>query len=62
MGELLSILGKGRHVETLRPIDFEKLRVEYAKTHGPVTLKGNIAVVRMLFKYAYETDLGSAKK
>ncbi|EAQ82792.1 hypothetical protein DSM3645_10342 [Blastopirellula marina DSM 3645] len=57
MGTVLESLGKGRHVETLRPIDFEKLRAIFAKDHGPVTLTGDITIVRSLFKYAYESDL-----
>lgn len=57
MGKVLEVFGKGRHVDTLRPVDFEKLRADFAKTHGPTTLMGDVTAVRVLFKYAYDADL-----
>jgi integrase len=42
-------------VSSLGPTDFEKLRSDFAKTHGPVTLCGDITCTRVLFKYADDT-------
>ena len=54
---LLEVFGDNRHVETLRPQDFEELRDKYTKTHGQKKLTGDVVVVKMMFKYAYESDL-----
>jgi len=49
---VLKVLGKNTHVESLRPIDFAKLRADFAKTHGAVTLWGDVSRTRVLFNYA----------
>jgi hypothetical protein len=54
---VLEVFGKLRQVETLRPTDFEKLRANFAKTHGPVRLCKDITCVRGLFKYGADSDL-----
>jgi integrase len=48
--------GRTTHVANLRPIDFENLQAEFAKTHGLVTLKGDIGRVKDLFNYAAENE------
>lgn len=55
--KVIEIFGKNRHVEKLRPVDFEHLRAEFAKTHGPVSLAGDVTGTRVLFKYGYDADL-----
>jgi integrase len=52
---VLRVFGKATLVQSLRPIDFETLRADFAKTHGPVTLCGDISCARVLFKYADDT-------
>jgi integrase len=42
-------------VSSLAPKDFETLRADFTKTHGPVTLCGDITCTRVLFKYADDT-------
>jgi integrase len=49
---VLQVFGRNKPVSSLRPIDFEKLRADFAKTHGPITLCGDISCTRVLFKYA----------
>lgn len=49
---VLKVFGKHRRVESLGPIDFEKLRAQFATTHGPVALCSDIACAKTLFKYA----------
>jgi hypothetical protein len=49
---VLKVLGKNTHVESLRPTDFAKLRADFAKTHGAVTLWGDVSRTRVLFNYA----------
>lgn len=49
---VLKIMGRNTKVENLRPGDFGRLRANFAKTHGPVTLSGDIRCTRVLFKYA----------
>jgi integrase len=49
---VLKVLGKNTHVDSLRPIDFAKLRADFAKTHGAVTLWGDISRTRVLFNFA----------
>jgi integrase len=53
--KVLKVLGKNTHVENLRPTDFEKLRANFAKTHGPKTLEGDITCSRVLFNFADST-------
>ena len=52
---VLRIMGKTTHVVNLRPADFGRLREDFAKTHGPVTLCGDITCTRVLFKFADDT-------
>jgi hypothetical protein len=52
---VLKVFGRATLVRSLRPIDFEHLWAKFAKTHGPVTLCGNITRTRVLFKYAGDT-------
>lgn len=49
---VLKVLGTNTHLESLRPTDFAKLRAHFAKTHGAVTLWGDISRTRVLFNYA----------
>ncbi|MEN6494948.1 MAG: integrase [Thermoguttaceae bacterium] len=41
----------------LRPIDFERLRAALTETWGPVALANEIQIVRMAFRYGYESEL-----
>jgi integrase len=52
---VLKVFGPNTHVENLRPADFENLRADFAKTHGAVTLCGDITCTRVLFKYCDDT-------
>jgi integrase len=54
---VLEAFGKSRPVESLRPLDFERLRARFATTHGPVRLCKDITCVRVLCNYAYKADL-----
>ncbi len=54
---VLRVLGPGRQVANLRPADFEKLRADFAKTHGPVALHSDITRARVLFHYAFKQHL-----
>jgi integrase len=49
--------GLSRRLDDVRPEDFERLRMEMAKTWGPVTLGNEIQRVRVVFKYAYDAGL-----
>jgi len=49
---IVKVFGSNALVSSLRPLDFEKLRSDFARTHGPVTLCGDIACTRVLFRYA----------
>lgn len=49
---VLKVFGRGTLVRSLTPLDFERLRADFAKTHGAVTLCGDITCTRVLFKYA----------
>ena len=49
---VLKVLGRNSKVENLRPSDFGLLRANFARTHGPVTLSGDIRCTRVLFKFA----------
>jgi integrase len=52
---VLKVFGKSTLVSSLTPLDFERLRADFAKTHGAVTLCGDITCTRVLFKYADDT-------
>ena len=54
---LVTHLGKSRLVCDLRTDDFEKLRVEFAKTRGLVALGNLVRMSRIVFKYAFDADL-----
>ena len=54
---LVTHLGKSRLVFDLRTDDFEKLRVEFAKTRGLVALGNLVRMTRIVFKYAFDADL-----
>jgi integrase len=54
---VLRVFGPGRLVANLRPADFEKLRADFAKTHGPVALHSDITRSRVLFHYAFKQGL-----
>ena len=54
---LITHLGKSRLVVDLRTDDFEKLRVEFAKTRGLVALGNLVRMTRIVFKYAFDADL-----
>jgi integrase len=54
---VLDSFGKGTHVESLRPADFARLRAEYAKTHGPVSLGNDINRTRVIFNFAWKNHL-----
>lgn len=60
---VLKVFGPETVVETLGPDDFARLRSDFAKTHGPVTLVGDITRTRVLFNFAKtltkkDTDFG----
>ena len=54
---IIKALGPGRHVANLRSIDFEHLRADFATTHNSTTLSDDITRSRVLFKYAFDSDL-----
>lgn len=54
---IVKVFGRGRLVSDLRPTDFEKLRKDYAKTHGPTSLANDIGHARVVFNYAYKQGL-----
>ncbi len=53
----LDEFGPTRSVIDLRPQDFEKLNSRLSRKYGITTLVREITVVRMIFKYALESDL-----
>jgi len=56
-GRVVEVFGRSRLVTDLRPADFERLRGEFAKTHGPTALSNDIGRVRVLFNFAYKEGL-----
>jgi integrase len=54
---LLAAFGKNRLVEDLRPEDFEKLRVGFAKNWGPVRIGNEVNRTRIVFNYAWKNGL-----
>jgi integrase len=54
---VISVFGLERLVENVKPSDFERLRADFAKTHGPVALGNDITRTRVLFNYAYKHAL-----
>lgn len=55
--KLAKTFGRSRLVTNLQPADFEKLRKDYSKTHGPTTLTNDIGRVRTFFNWAYKQGL-----
>jgi len=56
-GRVIEVFGRNRLVTDLRPTDLERLRGEFAKTHGPTALSNDIGRVRVLFNFAYKEGL-----
>jgi integrase len=54
---VISILGRDRLVEDLRPTDFWQMRERMAKTRNPTTLGNEVQRIRVLFKFACDEDL-----
>src|SRR5262249_55961591 len=52
--------GRDTAVELLTPIDWQKFRKAMAKNWGPVRLGNAIQVARMMFKFAFESDIIAA--
>lgn len=50
-----SVFGKSTKVAGLRPKDFQDLREQFARTHGPQRLVKDITYTRSLFRYADDT-------
>jgi integrase len=51
------VFGTRRVVSDLAADDFEQLRKDFAKTHGPVSLCNDISRTRTLFKWAFDSGL-----
>jgi integrase len=54
---LVKVFDAGRLVEDLRPEDFEKLRVGFAKSWGLVRIGNEVNRVRIIFNYAFKNGL-----
>jgi integrase len=54
---LVAQFGKAHPVEDLAADDFEALRAELAKRHGPVCLGNQVQRVRSVFKYGFDACL-----
>jgi integrase len=54
---VLKVFGRSRVVSDLSADDFAKLRVSFAKTHGPYALSGDITRARSLFKWGFDEAL-----
>jgi integrase len=54
---ILEAWGRMRPVADLRPEDFQKLRAEFASTHGPRRLAKDVQEVRTMFRWAAESGL-----
>ena len=54
---VVRVFGRTRLVGDLRPEDFESLRVDIAEKRGAVALGNEINRCRVLFKFAYDSDL-----
>jgi len=57
---VVKVFGPERLVSDLAADDFERLRADFAKTHGPVALTGDITRIRVLFKHGFDSGLLSA--
>lgn len=47
---------KGRRLDSLRPADFERYRGSLPETWGPTTVNNHLRLVRVLFKWANDTE------
>ena len=56
-GRIVDALGKEVRVDLLTAADFEKLRSALSRGVGPVTAAGHLARARVLFRYAYTSEL-----
>ena len=54
---MMKVLGENKLAEDLKQQDFERLRLEYGKTWGPVRIGGEVNRVRIILRYAYEVGL-----
>ena len=54
---LIEAFGRNQIVEELRPSDFEKLRIRFAKGVGLVTLANRVQHARVVFNFAANEDL-----
>ena len=54
---LVDAFGRNKLVSDLRAEDFEQLRATLSKGVGPVTLSSRVRLTRIIFKYAYDSDL-----
>ncbi len=54
---ITGFFGNMRLVEDLRPSDFGRLRARLAKTRGPVALGNEINRMRIVFKFAIDSEL-----
>ena len=54
---LVDAFGRNKLVSDLRAEDFEQLRATLSKGVGPVTLSSRVRLTRIVFKYAYDSDL-----
>jgi integrase len=54
---LCRLLDKHRPAASLKPIDFQTLRAELARTRNPNTLSNEVQRIRTLFKWATDSDL-----
>lgn len=49
--------GRHRHVDSLKPADFAKLRMSLAQPYGPTRLANEIVRIRTVFKWAFENEV-----
>ena len=56
-GRLLDCFGKLTPVDTLSPMDFDRLRSKIAETWGPVSLGNEIQRIRSVFKWGIDSEL-----
>jgi integrase len=57
---IIEHLGRNRAISTLRPIDFVEFRSKLSKGRGIVALANEINRARVVFKFAYDSDLVSS--
>ncbi len=54
---LVEVFGRKTPVESLQPVDFQKLVAHLAKTQAPMSRKTEIERVRAVFNFAYRNEL-----